>query len=541
MATPIAGSGATGWRRNFKKFYTQDNADFIAGFIAAAKKHHGLDIDYCGVWNETLYDTSWIKLLRATLDRRGHSRVGIVAADEIYPWTIANAIQQDPALKNAVHALGVHYPDGRSTPAAQRCGRPLWASEDGPGRPWDWAGACFLAKALNRNYVTGRMTKTIVWSLIAAYYDSLPAPGSGPIKANMPWSGHYEIHPALWIIAHTTQFTQPGWQYLDGACGLLKGGGSYVCLRSPGAGHGLRKEDSPIFGGANMRTIRGAKTETVSDYSLIIETIDAKTPQTVSFRTTGGLATGPLHVWRSNRGSQFDRQPDFSPTTDAATLVLEPGSVYSLTTTAGQRKGKIEIPPAREFPLPYRDDFQSYQAGRIPRYFSDQGGAFEAADRPGGGKCLRQVITRRGVDWHFHPTSDPYTIIGSSRWRDYEVRCAVNVEKSGYAALFGRITNSPQSADPPKGYWLRAGTDGHWELKAFSRTLAAGEVSFGADRWHELALRFTGPRITALVNGREVESLDDRTFACGMAGLGTGWNRATFADFEVRSVSSGGR
>ena len=40
-------------QRNRKKFYTQDNADFIVGFIQGAKKYHGLDIDFCGIWNET--------------------------------------------------------------------------------------------------------------------------------------------------------------------------------------------------------------------------------------------------------------------------------------------------------------------------------------------------------------------------------------------------------------------------------------------------------------------------------------------------------
>ena len=84
------------------------------------------------------------------------------------------------------------------------------------------------------------------------------------MKANTPWSGHYEIWPTVWAMAHTAQFAQPGWQYLDGACGLLKDGGSYVCLRSPDAG---------------------------GDYSIIIETVDAKTPQTLSFRVAGGLAS----------------------------------------------------------------------------------------------------------------------------------------------------------------------------------------------------------------------------------------------------------
>ena len=32
--------------RNRKKFFTQDNADFIASFIKGAKRYHGLDINY---------------------------------------------------------------------------------------------------------------------------------------------------------------------------------------------------------------------------------------------------------------------------------------------------------------------------------------------------------------------------------------------------------------------------------------------------------------------------------------------------------------
>ena len=45
--------------RDRKKFFTQDNADFIAGFIQGARKYHGLDINYCGTWNETPADNAW--------------------------------------------------------------------------------------------------------------------------------------------------------------------------------------------------------------------------------------------------------------------------------------------------------------------------------------------------------------------------------------------------------------------------------------------------------------------------------------------------
>lgn len=49
------------------------------------------------------------------------------------------------------------------------------------------------------------------------------------LTANEPWSGHYEQVGPLWVTAHTTQFTKPGWHYLK-TSGHLNSGGSYVAL-----------------------------------------------------------------------------------------------------------------------------------------------------------------------------------------------------------------------------------------------------------------------------------------------------------------------
>ena len=95
--------------------------DFIAGFIEGAKKYHGLDINYCGTWNESpigdewtgpRFDVPWIKLLRKTLDSRGLTGVGIIARDldggrdQARTWRIADLMEQDPELKKAVYAAG---------------------------------------------------------------------------------------------------------------------------------------------------------------------------------------------------------------------------------------------------------------------------------------------------------------------------------------------------------------------------------------------------------------------------------------------------
>jgi Glycosyl hydrolase family 59/Galactocerebrosidase, C-terminal lectin domain/F5/8 type C domain len=522
--------------RNRKKFFSQDNADFIAGFIQGAKKYHGLDINYCGTWNETpIKDTSvevsrlevpWIKLLRKTLDGRGLPEVKIIARD--CGWGIVDLMERDAELKNAIYAAGAHY-KRRSTPAAIRCGKPLWGSEQsagwggnlkctdnhpGYGGSLGWAEARALAKMYNLNYINGRMTKSIFCYLINSYYDALSWPKCSVIGANAPWSGHYEIWLPVWAIAHTTQFAQPGWRYLDGACGVLKGGGSYVCLRSPKPG---------------------------SDYSAVIETGDAKQPQTLAFRVTGGLSAATVHVWRSSAQSQFERQEDIRLAGDSFTVKLEPGCLYSLTTTTGQQKRKTVAPPLTQFPIPYRDNFDGYAPGGMAKYFADQGGTFEVAKRPEGGNCLRQTVTRRGVDWDHYPTPEPYTMIGSPSWRNYEVSCDALIEGTGYAAIFGRIKCSLVSvSEPPYGYWLKVGSDGRWELKAFRQVLASGSVSLGSNQWHKLALTFCGSRIAASIDSVEVKAIEDDSdltaFGEGMAGLGSGWNNAQFGSFSVREI-----
>src|ERR1019366_2843480 len=254
--------GAPGWIGG-GKFYSQDIADYTVKFLQGAKRVHDLNVQYCGDWNETPYDVEWIKLLRRTLDAAGLRQVEIVAADQVNDWKFVEEMERDPALKNAVAVVGTHYPKHNSTDLARNCGQRIWSSEDGPWKG-TWEGATALAKMINRNYANGRMTKTIIWSLITSYYENLPLPNSGPMKANTLWSGHYEVQPALWAIAHTTQFAQPGWQYLDDA-GVTQEQGNVLALASP-----------------NRR-----------DFTLIIETVESKQPQTFRFRVAGGLPPKP--------------------------------------------------------------------------------------------------------------------------------------------------------------------------------------------------------------------------------------------------------
>ena len=96
------------------------------------------------------------------------------------------------------------------------------------------------------------------------------------------------------------------------------------------------------------------------------------------------------------------------------------------------------IPAPTAFPLPYEDGFDSARPGGDAALFADQGGIFEIArrsDHPQATGCAQTVATR-GIDWG-RRTPEPYTMIGSTGWRNYEVACDVRIDKAGYAAVFG--------------------------------------------------------------------------------------------------------
>jgi galactosylceramidase len=515
--------GAPGWIGG-GKFFSPDNADYIAKFIEGARKYHNLKIDYVGIWNETPYDNEWIKLLKKTLVAHGLA-TQIVAPDSVNTWEIVEAMDRDPALRQAIWAVGVHYPGYTdylgsgfrkgeptyaSSSAAKQSGKPLWASEAGPWRG-DWKGAEELARIYNRHYIEGKMTKTEIWSPISSYYDNLPLPDSGLMTANTPWSGHYDVQPAVWATAHTTQFAQPGWQYLDSACGHLSKGGSYVTLKSPDG----------------------------NNYSIIFETVDASANQTVSIQVAGGLSSGTVHVWRSNRWSQFAKLADVIPAQGRWMISLDADSIYSLTSTTGQSKGAAPAPDPRPFPVPYHDDFESYTLGTTPRYFSDQGGIFAVAAcsrRPG--KCLRQVMPAKGINWHSHITPEPVTILGSMDWVDYEVSADAFLGNAGSVSVFGRVGSMPQNASPPGSYELSLHENGEWDLNNYvdeaRMVLVSGHISIAPHSWHNLGLRFEGAGIQALIDGRVAGQAHDSSHLSGMVAIGSGWGNSEFDNFSVK-------
>jgi galactosylceramidase len=371
------------------------------------------------------------------------------------------------------------------------------------GGTWDGTGALFLARLINKLYIRDRICKTEIWCPLDSIYDGLPWSDTGAMQADTPWSGHYTVWPAIWAVAHTTQFAQPGWMYLDGGCGRIDPKtwkGTYVSLSNPRTG----------------------------DWSMIVCTDG---PVTLSVSASDGLKTGPVRLWHSDAKEQFVRLENIGPAQGAITVKLDGNSIYSLTTATGQRKGAPAhpIPPARPFPFPYRDDFESYRAGQTPRYFSDQKGTFEVCDEPGHGKCLKQIVPREGIMWQYmRSVAKPYTVLGDQRWKDYTLSADVRIA-GGDVELGGRFGDQNRLSYR----WILA-KQGDWKLNYQNRTLASGTLpGFDGSAWHSLKLVLRGTTIRGTIDGHLLAEVRDSSRANGMPYLASTYDANLFDNLAI--------
>jgi Glycosyl hydrolase family 59/F5/8 type C domain len=521
--------GGPGWFSG-GEYWSPDRVPYLVAWLECARQN-GFEIDYLGAGNESGWDRDTYVRLAEALDANGFGDVRVVATDNHSPpdyWAAASEMADDPEFADAVDVLGEHdvcewrtlQRQCHVSDDARGLGKPLWDSENST-QDYE-VGAEPLARAMNRHYIDARVTGNLNWALAAAWYGSFPIGGTGLLLADRPWSGYYDVGPEIWVDAHTTQFTDPGWRYLDGGSGYSAGGASYASLRSP---------DS-------------------DDYTTVIETLDLAAPETLRFEVTGGLSTGPVRLWStdlSTRSESDDFVPvrEIRPVDGSFELTVRPGQVYTVSTMTGQRKGSAEPSggPEEQLPLPYRESFEGLGTGAIAPYLSDVHGGFETVRCAAGrdGLCLRQMVDRQPITWHA-TNMPPTTIVGDPRWwGDYEVRVRALLEQPGWVELLGRIESQQHNA---AGYHLRVSDTGEWRLftqDAGGRDtmLASGATDpIGTGTWHRLALRFEGDRMTARVDGDVLATVRDATHTTGQVGVRVSpWQHAQFDDLDVERTA----
>ena len=258
-----------------------------------------------------------------------------------------------------------------------------------------------------------------------------------------------------------------------------------------------------------------------------------------------------MHVWSTDvnaptAANTFVQQASITPVNGAYSLTVQPGYIYTLTTTTGQGKGAATGPAQSTLPLPYSDTFAGDTVGQQPRYLSQMQGAFEIEPCAGGrsGDCLQQQAATEPVEWD--DNANPYTIGGNLSWANYTVSADAMMEQAGGVQLLGRV-GTMAAFDPAavNDYYLQLSNTGAWSIVRNSTggtltTLASGTVSApGLDTWQQLALTFNGDAISAAINGTTVGTVTDSAYASGMIGLGTsGYQTDQFSDLSTTLVGS---
>uniref|UniRef100_A0A8D3DL53 Galactocerebrosidase n=1 Tax=Scophthalmus maximus TaxID=52904 RepID=A0A8D3DL53_SCOMX len=531
IGLPWAFPGWVGHGKNWPYDFPDITAAYVVNWILGAKQYHDLDIQYVGIWNERNYDSKYIKLLRYTLDKNGLETVGIIASDNLWE-PIAFSLLLDPELSAAVDVIGAHYPGTTTVLEALETHKRLWSSEDYSTFNDEVGGGCW-ARILNQNYVNGHMTATISWNLVASYYEELPFGRNGLMTAEEPWSGHYVVEPPIWITAHTTQFSQPGWSYLQ-TVGHLGQGGSYVALTD---------------GKGNLTVVIETMTH---DHSVCIRPPLPPfnvTSQNATFQLKGSFVIRECFLCfvQAARVAVTVQLQDKELLDGSFTLNLAEDEVYTLTTITTGQKGSYPEPPASaRFPKVYKDDFSV----RNPPFteapdFADQTGVFEyhinLTDPGPHVFTLRQVVTQRPVTWATD-ADQTISVIGDYQWQNLTVTCDVFMESvmTGGVFIAARVNKGGQAVRSALGVFFWVFADGTYKVTndigqyehCTSLHTHSGTHTYG---WFTLSLTVKGQFASGLLNGFPLwQNAVVLTPNNGWAAIGTrSFELAQFDNFAV--------
>jgi len=500
--------------------FTQDSADYFTAFLKAAREKWQLELDWvAAAQNESGTDLDWVvNKVRPAMDAAGFEKVKIQAPDNSWDyWKVFEDFKKHPEYTKVIKAVGYHYIDQKEYPSEEvvATGIPLWSSEDSIADGTSWIYVRDMVARMNRYYIKSKITKMEIWCPVDSCADGINLCNVGPIQADKPWSGYYKIRPATWGIAHYTQFTETGWKYIDSGCGYLSGKGNFATLKNPKTG----------------------------DWSIIIY---SEKPEDITFELSGGLKQTTVHVWKSDKNEMFIKQKDIKPANGKFSIHCNAESLYSVTTTTGQQKGQPvhPIPANTHFPFPYSENFESYDIGATPKYYSDMQGTFEVAKCKGGrnGKCLQQIVPKIGYTWAPDWCNPPATmsILSSEMtWVNYEANIDVFIE-SGEVYLAARKGQTQKYS----GYALVLGKNGQWritydDVTSKEAVLEKGTLEkFDSGKWHNLKLRCVDEEINAYIDGVKICSLTDARRMNGQVCFGSSFDLNQFDNLAVKPAGS---
>ena len=527
--------------------------------LDAAYETYGLVFDYASAnKNERAVDNKWIIYLSKALKSEkdcpyDYSKIKIVAADENASWNISRDMLNDKELCDAVDVIGSHYTshaDENTKKLAEEYGKEIWFSEG--SSPMTYAqsvcrfdegnsgltglnGVLDIANRMITMVSGGYMTLYEYQPAIAGYYDGVTYCQKQLINASTPWNSYYTLDSGYYMNLHFSQFIDKGWSFIYDAC--------YGDAKVGGDGHALVD--------AKYSYITACSTD--GDYSTVITNTTSE-PITYNFEVSNLAKAGnEVYVWETRgpdanqeyNANYFKKIATVTPENNKYSVTVKPYSMITVS-TVNISDPEFNVPQESDntlLSLPYTDDFNYSDdflaaRGNAPLYTTDEGGAFEVAEKDGE-KVLVQKITPDIKANEWGGTPNPTTNFGDDRWYNYSVSADVLTDgEESYAGVGLRyiLADSGRS-----GYTVTLYENGNWIFFGGKKKIDEGNIAdFDSSKWHNLKISALYNDITLYVDNEVIKEFkaDVAGYSAGRAALYSSYNNCCFDNVKVEATDT---
>jgi hypothetical protein len=421
----------------------------------------------------------------------------------------------------------------------------------------------------------------MAWNAIQSYPsvgNGIVYNGHGMMWAEVPWSGHYYVNSPIFVSAHYTQATAPGWEFLPvgSGSGMLPGGGSYVSLVSPDScntKNGSQTVELTLVVQTMSYDLSKCFKDLHPPFTVVpqIATFKIATDLVARLRTQAGTQTPSLFVRRSTlfrnntdnpywevsrRTNRYFEAQDsiFLNSSGEFHVSLGVDEIVTLSTLTMSRgddspgnNGLPTPPNATQWP-PHVCSNLTGHAVDAPLVSAvaavDQQGVWEAAvsrdPAMAGETTMQQVVPAEPDEWHAGRNLGwPQSFVGPAANLSVPATLTCSVLppafESGWAGIgIGKQTHkceAPGCTEPrPDNATLTVWANGSWCCLGSCGVVSGTEP----DSWFELSVTVKldaagQPRMSATVNGQFVAS-----------GVTTGANQAYANPFLAAAYSTAG-
>eukprot|EP01084_Bolivina_argentea_P175665 304162_1 len=525
--------------QNSSGFLSQDGVNYHIQWLQGIKKQFNVTYNYIGIWNESPYTKDYIiELKNALKQTKGLENVQIVAVDG-NPEPIINDTYFNKSMLESVDVIGVHSDPWKNNPQylnilMNEYHKKYWHTEsdalDGPYPKWQ--GAVEWVRRQIENYVLGNATATFLCPIAHSWTLNYGRHMHGGATFTEPWSGFYQLGASFWTQSHITQFTEPGWYFLN----------------KPASNN----VNETVF----YATYVSINDTIISDFTIVITNEDVIS-HNFTFMLENGFEnwckTGvKLEYWISTEFSWFIKVEKgiIIENKNEFTVIAPPDSVSTITSITKGHHQIYSIPKRFQFPIPYVLTFDDQNLGEPGKRLSDLYGAFDVNIDPinNNNYVLKQAARENpGKDaWTHRFNSLPITTFPSgTNWVNYNISAYVLgtgiSNKYNWARICGRIP-----IWEPHGYEknytigiclsLQFGT-GAWNI--YENTLDYGsekiyeQSSSNAgiyNEWSYLSLGFDGSNVEAIVNDIISPIFSVTHLMSGVSGIGSDWGDDIYFD-----------